>query len=215
MQVGGTIANRCLRRRIAGFLGFSALLLLAAKPASAHKVTIFAWVEGDTVHTESKLSGGKAVKEGEVIVYDSDKNRLLDGKTSDEGKFSFRVPKKTDLRIVLHAGMGHRAEWRLPAEDLGGVGHRKTGAVATETIVPEKPENPRQPVPGLSRDDIQLAVERALDKKLEPIFKMLAESRERRPSLADILGGIGYILGLVGVGTYFHYRRKRSDSSAP
>ncbi len=31
------------------------------------------------------------------------------------------------------------------------------------------------------------------------------------PTLTDILGGIGYIIGLVGLGTFFHYRRKIKD----
>ena len=29
------------------------------------------------------------------------------------------------------------------------------------------------------------------------------------PAVTDILGGIGYILGLVGIGAYFNYRKKK------
>ena len=48
------------RRRSGRSLFFAAalLLLLAAQPL-AHNVTVFAWVEGDTVHVESKFSGGR------------------------------------------------------------------------------------------------------------------------------------------------------------
>ena len=35
---------------------------------------------------------------------------------------------------------------------------------------------------------------------------------ENRISLSDILGGIGYIIGLVGLAAYMQYRRKRSDA---
>jgi len=38
---------------------------------------------------------------------------------------------------------------------------------------------------------------------------MLNESLDRGPTVSEILGGIGYILGLMGVGAYFHYRRKK------
>jgi len=209
------IMDCALGRRILAFLIFSMLSLCMAGPARAHKVMIFAWVEGDMVHTESKFSGGKVVKGGKVIVYDSEETRLLEGKTNDRGEFSFKVPKNTALRIVLQAGMGHRAEWTVPVAELEGVGVPETGATVSQKTAPKKPENLLQPAPGPSADDIQVAVEKALDRKLEPIMKMLAESRERGPSLADILGGIGYILGLVGIGSYFHYRRKRAGSSAP
>ena len=43
---------------------------LVVKQAFAHKVTIFAWVEGDTVHTESKFSGGRVAKQAPIEVYD-------------------------------------------------------------------------------------------------------------------------------------------------
>ena len=41
-----------------------ALLILfsLAGPAAAHKVIVFAWVNGNTIHTESKFSGGRKVK---------------------------------------------------------------------------------------------------------------------------------------------------------
>ena len=53
-----------------------------------------------------------------------------------------------------------------------------------------------------------------LDKKLKPVLKMLAESRNQGPEIRDIFGGIGYILGLVGLGAYIHYRKKRTDRIA-
>jgi hypothetical protein len=37
---------------------------------------------------------------------------------------------------------------------------------------------------------------------------MLAESRQHRTTLQDVIGGIGYIVGMAGLGIYIHYRRK-------
>ena len=67
----------------------------------------------------------------------------------------------------------------------------------------------------ITPDELQLAVEKALDKKLEPVIKMLAESRRQTLSVQDILGGIGYILGLVGIASYFHFRKNKGGSQAP
>ncbi|MFO7707780.1 MAG: hypothetical protein R6V84_06380 [Desulfobacterales bacterium] len=55
---------------------------------------------------------------------------------------------------------------------------------------------------------IDKAIEKALDKKLAPILRTLAEMREQKIRLTDVLGGLGYIFGLVGVAAYFNSRRK-------
>jgi nickel transport protein len=94
------------------------LLFVRIESVDAHRVNLFAWVEGDTVYVESKFSGGKKVKAGKIIVTDSQGTELLTGATDENGEFSFKVPKKTDLKIVLIAGAGHRAEWTIPASEI-------------------------------------------------------------------------------------------------
>ena len=213
-----------LAKHFWGFIFLFVIFFLGINPAYAHKVMIFAWVEGDTVFTQSKFSGGKKVKGGNVVVYNTQKKILLEGKTDDKGEFSFKVPEKTTLKIVLYAGAGHRAEWTLPKEDIEEMSGKKpakstlkkpprkmpVNAIPPETTenrADEMPQAPQPPGPGA--DEIEQAVERALDKKLKPVIKMLNESLDRSPTVSEILGGIGYILGLMGVGAYFHYRRKK------
>jgi len=86
--------------------------------AFAHKVNIFAYAENGTVYTESYFPDGKAVQAGTIEVYDSQGQKLLEGKTDQEGKFSFPVPKKDDLKIVIIASMGHRNEYVLKKDEL-------------------------------------------------------------------------------------------------
>lgn len=199
---------------IIALLVFLMILLFIIGTAGAHKAMIFAWVDGDTVCTESKFSGGRKVKGGEVIVYDLDGNQLLKGKTNELGEFAFKVPKKGGMKIVLVAGMGHRGEWIIPPDEIQNVAAQKTGTAAPQKTATEEPEQQVRSVPmsGVSLDEIRIAVEKALDKRLEPVMKMLAESREQGPSLSDIFGGIGYILGLMGIGVYFNYRRKSAEA---
>ncbi|UCD87215.1 MAG: hypothetical protein JSV01_05495 [Desulfobacterales bacterium] len=196
-------------------------LMFCAGPGWAHKVTIFAWVEGDTVHTQSKFSGGKRPKDSTVVVYDMDGNQLLEGKTNENGEFSFKVPQRTALKVALKASMGHLAEWTIPAEEITGV------LESTETSAPEIDVETATPeaapvtdikgtaevqVPtstGLSRREIQELIDKSLDKKLTPIVNMLADSLDRGPGISEVIGGIGYILGLVGVALYFAARGKR------
>jgi nickel transport protein len=47
-------------------------------------------------------------------------------------------------------------------------------------------------------------VESAVEKKLAPIKAQLAEQAW---GLRDIMAGIGYILGLVGLASYLHHRK--------
>jgi len=94
------------------------LLWIRIEPVAAHRVNLFAWVEGDTVYVESKFSGGRRVTAGKITVSDTQGTELLSGTTSEKGEFSFKVPKKTELKIVLVAGTGHRAEWTISANEI-------------------------------------------------------------------------------------------------
>ncbi len=188
----------------------AALMLLAAGAALAHRVNVFAWVEGDTVFVECKYPDGTKVHEGVIRVLDSAGKELLNGKTNDKGEFSFKVPKQDDLTIVLEAGMGHRGDWPLSRQDLAPAGEApKPGPAAAPQASPkneapspaaaEPAAGPASPPPA----GIDQAIEKALDKKLAPVMKMLAEMHEQKVRLTDVLGGIGYIIGLVGVAAYF------------
>jgi nickel transport protein len=64
----------------------------------------------------------------------------------------------------------------------------------------------------VSAAEVEAIVARQLKENLGPLTRMVAESREKGPSVADIFGGIGYILGLVGLGAYVRYRRENRSS---
>lgn len=193
--------------------------LFISENAMAHRVTVFAWVEGDTVFVESKFSGGKKVKDGTIVVTDSSGVELITGKTNDRGEYSFKIPRRTELRITLKAGMGHQAEWTIPLEEIEST-TPAADISAKETIATEEhraPEAGPQEQPsweqtqapeGPSLAEFESMVERTLDKKLKPVLKMLADSREKEPTIGEILGGIGYIIGLVGIAAYFRSRKR-------
>ena len=64
--------------------------------------------------------------------------------------------------------------------------------------------------------DLEEAVEKVLDRKLAPMMKLVAQSRQQQgPNARDVIGGIGYIFGLVGLGAYLHFRRKPGRISRP
>jgi len=183
-------------------LFFASILIISISlPVLAHKVIIFAWVEGDTVFTESKFSGGREATGARVLVFDRAGKQLLEGKTNNKGEFSFKIPKLTDLRIVLNAGMVHKAEWRIPESEIkeAGVSEKKRAGESSQPIDV-----------GLSKEEIKELIEESLDRKLRPIVRMMTESQSKGPSVTEIIGGIGYIFGLMGVAIYFRNRGKKA-----
>jgi nickel transport protein len=198
------------------------MFLASPSPVFAHKVSIFAWVEGDMVHTQSIFFGGKKIQNASIEVFDASGKQLIEGKTNDNGEFSFRTPIKAAMKIVVSAGMGHQGVWNLKASDFESTGR--------DIPYPEPASSPGMPTiqspishteipsppkahPGVTSDEIRDIVEKALDKKLNPVLKMLSESKNRAPSIGDILGGIGYIIGLVGLAAYIGSRKKRDNLS--
>ena len=93
-------------------------LVLCSSPAWAHKVNLFAYVEGDKVYTESYFADGQKVIGGEIEVADASGVKLLTGKTDDKGLFAFPLAKKQTLTITVNSGMGHKNSYVLNKEEM-------------------------------------------------------------------------------------------------
>ncbi len=194
------------------------LLVVLASGALAHRVNLFAMVERAEVVVEASYSKSKPVVGGTILVYDGVSGEpLFEGHTNDAGILRFPIPAAAPLHgltLVLHAGEGHQATWTMDASEFG--------SPATPTPAPgASPSPPRElpPAPPASAVDpaaLDAAVRAALhselpalldarlDAKLAPLRRVLLE--DNGPRLHDILGGIGWIVGLVGIAAYFKSR---------
>jgi len=56
---------------------------------------------------------------------------------------------------------------------------------------------------------IQLAVEKAVDKKIQPLEDLVRESQQRGPDFFTVLGLLGYIAGLLGLYSYIKTRQRK------
>lgn len=129
----------------------------------AHKVNIYAYAENGMIHSESYFVDGTKCKNSIVEVFDKKSGtKLLEGKTDEDGKLSFKIPKITTLKLVLHASIGHCAEYTISEEEV----KEAMGA--------------RQPA------------------KLPEGIK--------KPGITEIIGGIGYIIGILGILAYLKAR---------
>ncbi len=191
------------------------IIIMINISAFAHKVNVFAYAEGKKIYTESYFNDGKKCVNSKLEVFNNQGNKLLEGLTDKEGMFSFEIPPEDvidgDLKLVLTASMGHRAEYVIQADELGNI-----KGVIEEKI--EETEEPEEPLTVISSDsssvdlkEIQSLIEDTLDEKLKPIMKEMREikkSQEDRISPTEIIGGIGYIIGIFGIVAYFLSRKK-------
>jgi len=178
-------------------------VLFHSGSALAHKVYIFAWVEGDRVYTDSYFPDKKKVMGGLVSVFDPAGRKLLEGKTDEQGSFSFKIPQQSDLLIVLDATMGHRGEFTVKAEELPG---SSSGAAPA----PEKKEavGAIQDKTNTDLKTLERLIQDAVEAKLKPIERKLTRLEENQgPGFTEVVGGIGYIVGLMGIVLYFKNRR--------
>ncbi|MEZ4604371.1 MAG: hypothetical protein R2861_13520 [Desulfobacterales bacterium] len=65
----------------------------------AHRVVIFAWMEGDTVYTESQFPDGRKIADATVKVFDPQKKLLLTGKPMRLVNFRLKFLKFRHQRI--------------------------------------------------------------------------------------------------------------------
>jgi len=192
----------------------TALLLLSTPPAFAHKLNMFAYAEGNEIFAEGYFVDGKRAKNSAVKVFDASNKELLQGTTDVDGQFSFAIPQLSDLRITINAGMGHQAEFTLTKDELSGeeeaVASRPPATPSNlDSASPGTPDGPLNPVTAINIDNTALRseVERAVGKAIKPLMRELSAMRAEK-SMADIIGGIGFIFGLFGIAMYFKVRKQ-------
>ncbi len=183
--------------------------LFCSTEAFAHRVIIFGWVEGERVITQSRFSNKRAVKGGDIAIFDKGGNRILSGKTDTKGEYSFQIPGKGPLKILLTVGSAHQAKWTVSEAELALalIKHKHKGDKVPQGPVVVSKENSCQ------QEVIEAAIEKTLDQKLRPVLKYVVESRNRPVSVRDVFGGIGYIIGLVGLAAYMRFRSEKGPGS--
>jgi len=130
--------------------------LLLAGPAMAHKLTVFAAVQGTKVTGEVYFRGGAPVRNATVAVLDPAGEKLGETTTDEEGKFTFVPRVGCDHRLVVKAGEGHAAEFTVTADELprglpAAPGTSRTGVsprVSGTGVLPVRALSPGSPGTG-------------------------------------------------------------------
>jgi len=182
--------------------------------SAAHKLSVFVWTEGSRVTVESSLSGGRTLVHGTVEVIDTQtKETIVTGKSDTSGAFSFTLPEKVmrasaPLDIIVSGGDGHKAHWVLQPEDYGSVSRQNSS--------PTEPARGRLPQDNdgeecLSKAEFERVLNENLEQKLAPLRKNIASLVNHSPTLSDIGGGIGYLIGCAGFAAWFRSRKQKKN----
>ena len=170
-------------------------LVSMSLPALAHRVIVFAYREGGRVFVESKFKGGNPVQAGAVTAYGANGEKLHEGVTDASGGFVFDAPGQGELRAEVYAGEGHQGEWTVAATDPASI--------------PAPTAEAAEPSGGaaLSRADLARMIEDAVEVKVAPLRRMLIDLTEKDTDWRDVLGGLGWIAGFVGIIAWFKAKR--------
>jgi len=171
-------------------------LVALSLPALAHHVIVFAYREGNRVRVESKFSGGDRVHEGKVTVTNASGEKVNEGVTDASGDYAFDAPGPGALKIEVYAGEGHQGEWKLAAVNAPEPEPTTTAAASTPSGGAS-----------FSRADLQRMIEDAVEVKVAPLRRMLITLSERDTDWRNILGGLGWIAGVLGIIAYYKARR--------
>jgi nickel transport protein len=196
------------------------LALCFSGVSSAHKVNVFAYVDGEAIQVECYFTRSQKVRQGKLTVTDlATAEKLLEGTTDEQGLFRFQPDPaflKTGhaMHILLNAGEGHQNSWEIYPEELAALSPPVQSAKpAVERTAPAEQAPPatlasREPgAVTLDAAGLEALLGKVLDAKLAPLKQTLARQADSGPNLRDVIGGIGWIIGLLGLAAYMKYRR--------
>lgn len=210
----------------AGWLLAAVAWALFPASAAAHKIHVFAWAEGTVVKGQVYAQGGEPIRQAKVTLLDPAGATLGQTTTDDEGEFTFQARSRCDHNVVVDVGAGHGAEYTLPADELPealpargdsgsakgppedepdrGLSPLENKHVATAPEAQAPPATPSAESPtGEAIADLTRQVV-ALRKQLD--------AHQQRTRWQDVLGAVGYILGVMGLAFYFlGVRRKEKE----
>jgi nickel transport protein len=174
---------------------------------------VFAQREGTTIRGRAYFPGDVPARKSDVIARDASGRELGRTTTDDEGKFALAAREPVDYYLTAETPDGHGGQYVVhAAESPGslpakGATKDRIAQVASQTTnhinVPDDSASKESELAGV-RDELA-----KLREQIQELHQQVFESDERL-RFRDILGGIGFILGLAGVAFYMKARGKKA-----
>jgi len=181
------------------------LLFLNWLPAAhAHKVKLFATVIGDKIEGYVYFPGGERAKSVTVKITLIDNHLIETVTTNEHGEFQFHAKYRATYRLIADIGEGHLAEYTIDSSELSD--SLPTLAMETQPPVASTPAPIDHENVSFSQQQLLDLIEKTVSKQLKPLREQL-EAYQEKILLHDVLGGVGYIFGVMGLLFYMAKRR--------
>ncbi|MBO1075531.1 cobalamin biosynthesis protein CbiL (plasmid) [Roseomonas marmotae] len=166
--------------------------------AQAHKLKVFATVEGGVVRGYAFFIGGGRAAATPWIAHGATGGEIASGETDAEGRFDFRAPPPaSEVTVTVDTREGHIASASLPAARFGGA------APAGGTSDPAADGRPA----AVTQQPVAVMVEEAVQHQLTPLMERI-EQLDARLRFTDMVSGVFLILGLAGMAIWARGRRR-------
>lgn len=160
-------------------LFFSGALLLSSN-AAAHAIHIFAAFEGELIEGRVYFEGDEPAAGLTVNVFSPEGDPRGVSETDVEGRFTYSPKRMEPLKFVVETIEGHRASLTI---DLARNEVHEEVEIERHELLPEA---------------IGKLVDRAVAREVRPVLEEL-DRLENSIRLQDVIGGIGYIVGVMGL----------------
>ena len=176
------------------------LLVFFHQPGFSHRLQLFASYDGTFIQGYAYFTGSSvAAVDAEVAILDAASQELVVTTVTDKtGLFRYKPQQVGNFLLKVKSADGHAAQYTLhllqqgnDIADTGILSPLDDQSVGRKTSQQDS----------LSEQDI----ERLLNRQIAPLQEQL-QRLEQRTRLQDILGGLGYIVGIAGF--YLWWRRR-------
>jgi nickel transport protein len=182
--------------------------------ALAHQLKLFATAEGNKITGYAYFPGGGRVQQMPVIVLDNNEEKIGEIMTNEVGEFQYTATYRMDHTFILSTGEGHRARYTVTAQELSQtlpppISSTQNSSSSPKSTTSEKPTQAPSSeitVEKINQSQLTLMIETAVSQQINPLREQLA-AYEAKIRLHDILGGIGYIVGIMGL-LFYYWGRK-------
>jgi len=168
----------------------------------AHKINVFTYKEGNKIFVEGYFQDGVPTKNSVVEIYNEEGEKIIEGKTNSEGVFSFDIPNAKKIKVVLNADMGHKAETEMELQKEEKKEFKKE---EIKTQKGNKKIESDEIQKNFDEEIIKKIVEESVERAINPVLKEI-QKEKKKTRISDVIGGIGYIFGILGIYLYFKGR---------
>lgn len=222
------MASRLARLPRGGAIAAVVLLLaalLAPAPAAAHRLKVFATAVAADIEGSVYFVGGGPAANVPVRIEAPPGTPAATLITNADGRFTLTARVRAEHLLIADAGDGHAARFTIAAAALPATLPAATPPAASDRATDPPTDPPPAPLAaaatattagaaaagaeaGAAAQPIRDAVAEAVASQLAPL-RADFDAYRAEIRLRDILGGIGWILGLAGVALWAGRRRHR------